>query len=338
MSSKLKTEMKDVKFPVYSMGFATKNRLFVAGGGGSTKTGVKNVILLCKLDLTTLDTEDIFQTVLPPDEDAVMCLGVHPKEKLIVAGINKSETKIKERQNNSLRLFKVAGNEKVEHLQEHEAMEQDSSIIPSQAPYLKITEWSPDGSLLLTAGTNGELRVFKYPSFKVHCKFTITSEGSRRPEEIYDAHFSPDGKQVIAVTANHAILYEASAEITSNGNHAIRSDKDGGLPDWTERRRVNVDTMSGRGGGKKFQLLLRQARYNPDTRRPQIFFVFNSKARDRAFVSRWDAQTWEVEVTAAVARRPVMNMAVSPNGKLLALAMQDFSIILVTTDKLQVNI
>ncbi|KXS19734.1 WD40 repeat-like protein [Gonapodya prolifera JEL478] len=311
------------------MGFATKNRLFIGGGGGSAKTGVRNEILLCKLDLATLETEDIFETVLPSDEDAVMCLGVHPKEKLIVAGINKSEVKIKERQNNSLRLFKVVGNDKVEPLQEHEAMAQDSAVDPSQAPYLRITEWSPDGVYLLTAGTNGELRIFRYPTFNVVARFVILAEGTKKVEEIYDAHFSPDGRQIIAVTPNHAVVYQAQAR-SAPGN-----DKDGEDLEWKELRRVNVETFNGRGGGKKYQLLLRQSRYNTDGKRPQIFFAFNSKSRDRSFVSRWDAHTWDVEKTAAVARKPIMNMAVSPNGKLLGLAMQDFSITLVTADNLQ---
>lgn len=34
-----------VNMPVYAMGFATKNRLLIAGGGGSSRSGVLNAVV-----------------------------------------------------------------------------------------------------------------------------------------------------------------------------------------------------------------------------------------------------------------------------------------------------
>jgi hypothetical protein len=48
MQSEIPTRTKDtveLPFPVYSIGFATKNRMLVGGGGGINRNGIKNAIV-----------------------------------------------------------------------------------------------------------------------------------------------------------------------------------------------------------------------------------------------------------------------------------------------------
>jgi hypothetical protein len=41
----VKREKVNVGTPIYAMGFATKNRLLIGGGGGSSRSGVQNTVV-----------------------------------------------------------------------------------------------------------------------------------------------------------------------------------------------------------------------------------------------------------------------------------------------------
>ena len=53
-------------------------QLVLGGGGGNSKTGVRNKLLLYSLDPITRDIAELDTFVLPKDEDAPMSLAAHP--------------------------------------------------------------------------------------------------------------------------------------------------------------------------------------------------------------------------------------------------------------------
>lgn len=69
----------DVGIPVFCCGFTSPTELVLGGGGGGSKSGVKNRLLLYKLDTLkrALDLKASFD--VPAGEDAPMSLAVDPK-------------------------------------------------------------------------------------------------------------------------------------------------------------------------------------------------------------------------------------------------------------------
>ena len=53
-------------------------QLVLGGGGGNSKTGVRNKLLLYSVDPVTRDIAELDTFVLPKDEDAPMSLAAHP--------------------------------------------------------------------------------------------------------------------------------------------------------------------------------------------------------------------------------------------------------------------
>lgn len=72
--------------PVYSLTFiqggATENedRLILGGGGGSSKTGVRNKV--CIYAVRNASLELLLDSPLAEGDDAPMCLATHPKVSL----------------------------------------------------------------------------------------------------------------------------------------------------------------------------------------------------------------------------------------------------------------
>lgn len=96
-------------YPLYACDFDPQdpNRLFVGGGGGSSRTGVNNKIT--SLDVSSREQTDIVgEIILSKTEDNVTSLlaGQHKgKAALIYAGINSGEEELKKGTNQHFRVF-----------------------------------------------------------------------------------------------------------------------------------------------------------------------------------------------------------------------------------------
>lgn len=95
-------------YPLYACDFDPQdpNRLFVGGGGGSSRTGVGNKIT--SLDVSRDQLDSVGEIVLSKNEDNVTALlaGQHKgKAALIYAGINSSEDDVKKGKNEHFRIF-----------------------------------------------------------------------------------------------------------------------------------------------------------------------------------------------------------------------------------------
>ncbi|KAJ1569812.1 hypothetical protein HK096_001136 [Nowakowskiella sp. JEL0078] len=94
----VKTE--NVGFPIYSLAFTPKKpRLVIGGGGGANRSGIKNAILMKDINTISLESKVLSEIKFGADEDGCMSLAIHPKEKVVIGGINRSQELIKEGNN-----------------------------------------------------------------------------------------------------------------------------------------------------------------------------------------------------------------------------------------------
>ncbi|GAA5993633.1 hypothetical protein JCM5350_003037, partial [Sporobolomyces pararoseus] len=95
----------DVKFPVYSIAFNRDDSIVLAGGGGSSRTGVKNRLSMYKIDTQQKQLKLITEHELSKEEDAPMTIAIHRPSKTIAAGINSDLESLKRGKNENLRMF-----------------------------------------------------------------------------------------------------------------------------------------------------------------------------------------------------------------------------------------
>jgi len=163
-------------FPVYSAAFLSPTELILGGGGGASKTGIKNKLRLYHVDeFLTLKIADELQ--LESGEDAPMSMAAHPDGSSFVCGINSSAEMVAKGENLNCRVYAIGNDDKIEFISSVGTLGKDDP-----EDFQKVTVFSPDGAYLAVAGSN-ELSLLTVPE--------LVSTNTRVDKgEIYDAAFS----------------------------------------------------------------------------------------------------------------------------------------------------
>ncbi|KAF8165170.1 WD40-repeat-containing domain protein [Crassisporium funariophilum] len=310
-------------FPVYSCAFLTPNQLVLGGGGGASKSGIKNKLRLYDLsDDCSIELKDEYE--LEKGEDAPMSMAAYPESGGLVCGINSVLEKMEKGDNENCRSFSVE-NSKIRLLAA-------KNTLPSgdMDDYQKVTTLSPDGTLVAIAGAH-DLSLLSYPSMVPITK-TIHAE-----REIYDASFSSTS---LVVTTTHNLLVYAlpvgkSPSKTSSSNkkgkkklQASGNDSTEELPILEQQRTVDLPSSTGEGS------TFRSARYHPQDQKI-LYTVVNTvpprtrktkSASRQAFICKWNTDTWTVEKTKKVGDRGLTCFDVSPDGRFLGYGSSDLTI------------
>lgn len=94
-------------FPVYSVRFLpNSSQILVGGGGGPTKTGVKNLVGLYEID-SNGKLNELSEFLFSNQEDGCMSLCLHPKEKIFIAGVNSPQKEVDAGNNLNARIFLI---------------------------------------------------------------------------------------------------------------------------------------------------------------------------------------------------------------------------------------
>ncbi|KAI8905951.1 quinon protein alcohol dehydrogenase-like superfamily [Gorgonomyces haynaldii] len=189
----MKTQ-KSVGWPVFSLSFTpSQDTLLVGGGGGATKAGVKNALVLFKIVDHQLheQSEHLFSS----DGDGCMSIALHPKDKCLVAGVNGSTQEIEQGTNLNCKSF-VITNKKLRHVTSFQSFD---SVDP--AVYQKIARFSNDGKLLVTGASDGTLGVWKWPD----CTPSFTKKETR---EIVDLSVDPTNGILGYIISNKLVLLD----------------------------------------------------------------------------------------------------------------------------------
>ncbi|KIP09202.1 hypothetical protein PHLGIDRAFT_103212 [Phlebiopsis gigantea 11061_1 CR5-6] len=311
-------------FPVYSCSFVAPDELVLGGGGGQSRSGVKNKLRLYKVEsFKRLDPLDEYE--LDKGEDVPMSMAAWPKTKEIVCGINSSEDSLKSGVNQNCRQFAVQEN-KLAFMASTSTLTLDKA---QEDNYQKVTVLSPDGNFLAVAGFK-ELSLLHYPSLEP------AASSIHVDKEIYDASFSPTGLTV-CTTASLLVYSLPPSKTGGISKKVVGKKKAVPTPSLTLLRTVDRPNLPGKNAGSTF----RAARYHPQD--PDVLYTMvNSlppKTRTKnapqiSFVCKWDTKTWNVTKLRKVSDRNLTCFDISPNGKFLAYGSSDLTVGILNTQAL----
>ncbi|KAF3796541.1 SEC12-like protein 2 [Nymphaea thermarum] len=155
--------------------------LILSGGGGDSRTGVKNSIFLSKFDFSSNSLSppvDEFHT----DGDLPYRTAVHPGGEGLICSFPKG-----------CRWFEWDASKDVEaHKLGLKSSEKNLKELEDAGQQIALT-FNLDGSMLASGGEDGHLRVFKWPSMEM-----IVDQPNAH-ECVKDLDFSPDGKLLVSL-------------------------------------------------------------------------------------------------------------------------------------------
>ncbi|KAF8192615.1 WD40 repeat-like protein [Pholiota molesta] len=319
-------------FPVYSSAFLSPNQLVLGGGGGASRSGIKNKLRLYNVTQErSIELKDEFE--LEKGEDAPMSMAAHLASQGIICGINSVLEKLEKGENQNCRTFNIAGSK-------INLVEARSTLTGNDVDdYQKVTALSPDGTLLAVAGSH-DLTLLSYPSLEPIATSIHTEK------EIYDVTFSKD--LLVVATTHNLLVYAIPSVTASSPDTSTKSVKKGkkakvNVTGHTEKPRAlalehTIELPSSTGEGSTF----RAARCHPlDS--DILYTVINispprskkSKSASRqAFVLKWNTQTWTAEKSRKIGDRSVTCVDMSPDGRFLGYGSSDLTIGMLDTKTL----
>ncbi|KAI0068906.1 WD40 repeat-like protein [Artomyces pyxidatus] len=295
-------------FPVYSAAFLSPGELVLGGGGGASKTGIKNKIRLYKVDeFLTMKLKDELE--LESGEDAPMSMAAHPDGDSFVCGINSAADKVAKGENTNCRIYSVDDDDKLHLVSATGTLDKDDP-----EDYQKVTVLSPDGSFLAVGGHH-DLSVLTFPAL-----VTVTTRLERG--ELYDVAFNAT-TMVVATTIN--LLVYSLAEKGNSPNEKGKAKEDPVVLDTP--RTIERPKLPGGETGT-----FRVARFHPVD--PRIFYtVINTtpgrggkSSPRKAYIVRWNAETWKVDRIRKVGDKGLTTFDISDNGKWIAYGSSDCSV------------
>ncbi|PFH52522.1 hypothetical protein AMATHDRAFT_74010 [Amanita thiersii Skay4041] len=298
-------------FPVYSAAFISPNHFVLGGGGGASKTGIKN-----KLRLYSVDNERSISMVneleLEVGEDVPMSMAADTETKTIVCGVNSALEKLEKGENQNCRAFVVKDNKL-------QLQKSQGTLDPSDLEdYQKVTVISPDRTKLAVAGSH-TLSVLSFPSL-TPIAGPITSE-----KEIYDVTFSPSSHHLVIATTQNLLVYILQEE-GSNKDFSLELSQTIRIPE-------SLSTVG--------DCTFRAARFHPQEK--SLYTVVNAvssrsrKAKSvsrQAYICKWDTNSWVMDKNKKASDRGLTCFDISACGRFLALGSSDLSISILDSNTL----
>ncbi|CAL1610798.1 unnamed protein product [Knipowitschia caucasica] len=312
-------------FPLYSVKVDPGSGLIVvAGGGGASKTGIKNALHFLELQrvgerefgatlLHAHDTETkanmnlaLADDVIATGQDGNCCLMKfkHAQSKTKPAATKDAENS----QQSAPRRRAGKGNAPAQDSRDAAELNDDTpqiqvqnlgevqSDLNPQDPLQKVVRFSPDRSLLLTGGTDGHIRVWEFPSLKKKYDFKA------HEDEVEDLDLSPGNKLVTVGRDFSCSVWSGDQLAMSLQWHQTRP----GMGDKTYRY------MACRFGSVEDQ---KEAL--------RLYTVQIPHKRDRkpppCFITKWDGKSFLPMLTAPCGSEVISTLAVSDSGTFLGL-------------------
>lgn len=318
-------------FPLYSIKVDPKTGLLIiAGGGGASKTGIKNAVQFLDLQLVgehqysasllhSHDTDTratmnlaVGDGVIAAGQDGTCCLmkfkHCAQKEKGQAAakdGNNKQQGGARQRagKGNKGGQDGVSPSGDALDMKDETAqisvtgMAEVQSDLNPQDPLQKVVRFSPDLSLLVTGGTDGHIRVWEFPSMKKKFDFKA-HEG-----EIEDLDLSLGNKHLVTVGRNFACSVWSGNQLVMGLNwHET-------MPQIAEKSYRYLACRFGKVEDQKDAL--------------RLYTVQIPHKRDRkpppCYLTKWDGKSFLPMLTAPCGAEVISTLAVSDSGTFLGL-------------------
>ncbi|KAI0698637.1 WD40 repeat-like protein [Cytidiella melzeri] len=303
-------------FPVYSSAFVSDNELVLGGGGGQSKTGIKNKLRLYRVQSDTVMTH-VDELELEKGEDAPMSMATNSETRDIICGINSAEISLQDTPNQNCRRFTIEEN-KIAFQASTSTLKLDSA----EDDYQKVTVLSPGNDFLAVAGTK-DLSLLEYPSLRPAANPIRLDKG-----EIYDATFSAT-TLVVATTISLLVYTLPKLDTSSTSEKAAGKRKETLGTDMELVKTVERPNLPGFDGGSSF----RAVRFHPQDS-TTLYTVINTvpsrsqrkNAPRRAFVCKWSTDSWDVTRPRQVSDRGLTCFDVSHDGKFVAYGSSDYTV------------
>ncbi|XP_035528637.1 prolactin regulatory element-binding protein isoform X1 [Morone saxatilis] len=323
-------------FPLYSIKVDPKTGLVItAGGGGASKTGIKNAVQFLDLQLVgehqysasllhSHDTETratmnmaVGNGVIAAGQDGTCCLmsfkpctqkegGKAAKDVCHCAGGNSVQQGNARRRAGKGDKGEQDGaaasgdmsdmKDETAHISVTGLAEVQSDLNP-QDPLQKVVRFSPDLSLLLTGGTDGHVRVWEFPSLKKKFDFKA-HEG-----EIEDLDMSPGNKHLVTVGRDFACSVWSGNQLAM-GLKWLET-----MPQIAEKSYRYMACRFGKVEDQKDAL--------------RLYTVQIPHKRDRkpppCYLTKWDGKSFLPMLTAPCGTEVISTLAVSDSGTFLGL-------------------
>ncbi|CCM03377.1 uncharacterized protein FIBRA_05507 [Fibroporia radiculosa] len=303
-------------FPVYSCAFLSPNELVIGGGGGQSKTGIKNKLRLYRTENdNSLDL--LHEVELEVGEDAPMSMAAHPTEKNLACGVNSSAEKLQEGGNQNCRVFAVADG-KLSFMKSQGTLVLNNT----EDDFQKVTVFSPSGNFLAVSGTR-DISLLHYPSL------TPATPPIHLPKgEVYDVTFSST-RLVIATTVSLLVYALPSLADAKESEKGSGKQKRTTTTELELLKTIDRPALPSANAGSSF----RSARFHPHDEKV-LYTVMNTipprtrtkSSPRRSFICRWNTETWEVTRLRKVSDKGLTCFDVSPNGKFLAFGSSDYTV------------
>ncbi|CAE6412430.1 unnamed protein product [Rhizoctonia solani] len=319
-------------FPVYSLGFVKNDKLLLGGGGGATRSGIKNKLRLYDVDETGAKLDLLNELELEKDEDAPMSMAIDYEHNSFICGINGSIEKVEAGINPHCRTFSIDIKEDMKPLIKFERSTQLVKEKNSEA-FQKVTALSRDATLLAAGSSDG--KPFNQVALVSYPKLDLASDPFTVPSgELFDADFSTDGYLIITSTTNLYVFSPSSAPSKMSPSTAH--------PQLNLINTISVPTSHPNSS-------FRATRWSPHDSKTawSVINTTSGASKDRrAWVARWSITglgegeknqgkgDWKAVHIVKVATRPITVFDVSQDGKLLAFGSSDLSVGILDSQKL----
>ncbi|EFN66349.1 Prolactin regulatory element-binding protein [Camponotus floridanus] len=229
-----------VNFPLYTVQMITNRHILVGGGGGSSKTGVANGFEIFELSHngTYFVAEEVTRHETGPNV-VMNCASYRSKSKTwIVAGqeshcqlynsklISENEEFIKGPTAHNLRCRKNSEKAKESQLQQEKIEEIKNNNFKSkklqlvlepadsiqttfgnEEPLQRVVRVSPCGSIMATGGTDGKVRLWKFPQLEKLYDFDGHGD-----DYIDDIDFNPNGSLLVSIAKGKAFVWDIKSK------------------------------------------------------------------------------------------------------------------------------
>ncbi|XP_041798963.1 prolactin regulatory element-binding protein isoform X1 [Chelmon rostratus] len=335
-------------FPLYSIKVDPKTGLVItAGGGGASKTGIKNAVHFLDLQLVgehqysasllhSHDTDTratmnmaVGDGVIAAGQDGTCCVmrfkhctqkeGGKAEAKGVRNSVQQGDARRRAGKGDKGGQDGVAASGDVSDMKDETArisvigMAEVQSDLNPQDPLQKVVRFSPDLSLLLTGGTDGHIRVWEFPSMKKKFDFKA-HEG-----EIEDLDMSPGNKHLVTVGRDFACSVWSGSQLAM-GLQWLET-----MPQIPERTYRYMACRFGKVEDQK------------DTLR--LYTVQIPHKRDRkpppCHLTKWDGKSFLPMLTAPCGTEVISTLAVSDSGTFLGLGTVTGSVAIYITFSLQ---
>ncbi|WWC66884.1 uncharacterized protein I206_100791 [Kwoniella pini CBS 10737] len=192
-------------FPVYCLDWADDETLILGGGGGASRSGIKNKLKVCKVTKDGKSVNYLSEFTLSSEEDAPMTLSIDKTGKQMITGVNASSSIVKDGNNQHCRVYKYS-EESVEFVKGQKTIQAEWS---DDYPYQKLTSLSPSNKFLAIGTTDDKVTLLNYPSLDI----IIPTFGV--DDELVDLDWGgEDGTLLIVTTTKSLYIYQVKDENT----------------------------------------------------------------------------------------------------------------------------